>query len=70
MFWRSRWWVNWSRVVDARGEGQRGVALDTVSDGDQRDLRRLSAGPTGWRDDVKVTIVRLQNKTYDQKPFG
>jgi hypothetical protein len=34
VFWRGRWWVNWSRVVDARGEGQRGVGLDTVSDGD------------------------------------
>jgi hypothetical protein len=44
VFWRGRWWVNWSRVVDARGEGQRGVALDAVSDGDQRDLRRLLAG--------------------------
>jgi hypothetical protein len=69
VFRRDRGRVNRCRIVDARGEGERGVALDAVANRDYGNLWESLACATMRRDE-EMTMARAENRTYKQKPFG
>jgi hypothetical protein len=63
VFRRDRGRVNRCRIVNARGEGERGVALDAIANRDYGDLWELLACATKRRT-VEMTRDRAENRTY------